>query len=179
MTTHFDPTESMGDLELAGLAVPERRYAVRDGSGAPWATLVRTPDKSMWWEGPDGRPGLGGASVTEAPLYGSERLKHVPLDVPVILTEGPKDCEAVWRAQLPGVGTMTGAAIIPAPSVLEVLRDRIVLVWPDNDEAGFRTGSSSPRPWPTSPARSAGCRSRAWARRPELRTSRRRTSPGS
>jgi len=138
MTTHFDPAELTGDLELVGLAEPERRYAVRDASGVLWATLVRTPDKAMWWEGPEGRPGLDGRSAANAPLYGSERLKHVPLDVPVVLTEGPKDCEAIWRAKLPAVATMTGAAIIPAASVLEVLRDRVVILWPDNDEPGYR-----------------------------------------
>jgi hypothetical protein len=99
---------------------------------------VRTSDKAIWWDGPDGRPGLGGVSVSELPLYGSERLGRVPLEVPVVLTEGPKDCDAVWRASLPAVATVTGAALVPSTSVLDVLRDRIVVLWPDNDEPGYR-----------------------------------------
>ena len=33
---------------------------------------------------------------------------------------------------------MTGAAAIPSITVLEVLRDRIVILWPDNDEPGVQ-----------------------------------------
>jgi hypothetical protein len=133
-----EPSDPIDGLDLAGLAEPEQRYQVRDASGLLRATLVRRADKTMWWEGPDGRAGLGGVSVTELPLYGSERLKKGPLEVPVLLTEGPKDCEAVWRAKLPAVATVTGAAAIPSMSVLEVLQDRIVILCPDNDEPGYR-----------------------------------------
>jgi hypothetical protein len=126
------------DTGLAGVAEPAQRYAVRDTTGRLWATLVREPDKVFWWEGPDGRPGLGDVGVVDLPLYGSERLRRVPLETPVILTEGPKDCEAVWRARLPALGTMTGAAATPSITVLGVLRDRIVILWPDNYEPGVR-----------------------------------------
>jgi hypothetical protein len=138
MTTRSDLPDPLGSLEFADLAEPDRRYAIRDARGVLRATLVRTADKTMWWEGPNGRPGLGGVSVCELPLYGSDRLEQVPLEVPVVLTEGPKDCEAVWRAKLPAVATVTGAATIPSGEVLEVLRDRIVILCPDNDEPGYR-----------------------------------------
>jgi hypothetical protein len=138
MTTRSDRPDPLGALEFAGLAEPERRFAVRDASGVLWATLVRTADKTIWWEGPDGRPGLGGVSVSDLPLYGSDRLRQVPLEVPVVLTEGPKDCEAIWRVGLPAVATVTGAALVPSASVVDVLRDRIVILWPDNDEPGHR-----------------------------------------
>jgi hypothetical protein len=127
-----------GDTGLAGVVEPAQRYAVRDTTGRLWATLVREPNKVFWWEGPDGRPGLGDVSVVDLPLYGSERLRRVGLETPVILTEGAKDCEAVWRAGLPSIGTVTGAASIPSRAVLEVLRDRIVILWPDDDEPGYR-----------------------------------------
>jgi len=77
MTTRSDLPDPLGVLEFAGFAEPERRYAVRDASGVLRATLVRTSDKAIWWDGPDGRPGLGGVSVSELPLYGSERLGRV------------------------------------------------------------------------------------------------------
>jgi hypothetical protein len=133
-----DGDGSEGDTGLAGVVEPAQRYAVRDTTGRLWATLVREPNKVFWWEGPDGRPGLGDVNVVDLPLYDSERLRRVGLETPVILTEGPKDCEAVWRAGLPCIGTVTGAASIPSRAVLEVLRDRIVILWPDNDEPGVR-----------------------------------------
>ncbi len=34
------------------------------------------------------------------------------------------------------MGTVTGAGGTPGPEALEVLRDRRVCLWPDNDEAG-------------------------------------------
>lgn len=123
--------------DLKSLAEPAQRFPVRDAAGVLCATLVRRPDKAMWWEGPNGRPGLGAISVVDLPLYRSELMARVPRETPVIVTEGPKDCQAVWRAKMPAVATVTGAAAIPSITVLEVLRDRIVILWPDNDEPGF------------------------------------------
>jgi hypothetical protein len=137
-----DQPEAMADCEqsgdgLPGLDEPAQRYRVRDSAGVLRATLVREPGKLIWWEGPDGRPGLGDLRVVDLPLYGSERLGRVPLETAVIVTEGPKDCQAVWRAHMPAVATVTGAATIPSMIVLEILRDRAVILWPDNDQPGF------------------------------------------
>jgi hypothetical protein len=135
----YDPDAGpASDTGLPSVVEPAQRYAVRDTTGRLWATLVREPDKVFWWEGPDGRPGLGDVSVVDLPLYGSERLRRVPLETAVIVTEGPKDCQAVWRAHMPAVATVTGAAATPSITVLEALRDRIVILWPDNDEPGVR-----------------------------------------
>ena len=117
------------------LSEPARRYLVRDDRGRLLAVLVRTADKTMWWLQPDGRPGLGGLHPADF-IYGSERLSRVPLDVPVVTCEGPKDTEACWRAGLAAVGTLTGAGGVPSCAALEVLRDRIVVLWPDADNAG-------------------------------------------
>lgn len=133
-----DSDDELGELDFDGLEDPTRRFEIRDETGKLWATLVRTPDKDMWFEGPDGSPTLRSVKVVDLPLYGSERLKRLPLETPVVVTEGPKDCEAVWRAGLPAVGTVTGAATVPSAAPLEVLRDRIVVLWPDNDEGGFK-----------------------------------------
>ena len=133
-----NPADQFGELDFDGLDEPARRFEIRDESGELRATLVRTPDKAIWWEGPDGAPGLGGVKARDLPLYRASRLNRVPLEVPVVVTEGPKDCEALWRANIPAVGTMTGASGLPSMASLEVLRDRIVDLWPDNDEAGYR-----------------------------------------
>jgi hypothetical protein len=124
------------ELDFDGLEEPPRRFAVRDATGGLCATQVRTADKQIWWEAPDGTLGLGGRRAADLPLYGAERLRHQPLEVPIIVTEGPKDAEACWHAGLPAVGTLTGAGGLPSASVLEVLRDRIVVLWPDADPPG-------------------------------------------
>jgi hypothetical protein len=115
---------------------PDQEFDVRDSLGHVRATLVRTANKEFFWRSADGRPGLGGVAVEDLPLYGSELLRRIPLDVPVVLTEGPKDCIACRRAGLVALGTITGAAGTPSGTSLDVLRDRVVVLWPDNDTPG-------------------------------------------
>jgi DNA primase len=85
-----------------------------------------------WWRG---RWGLGGASSTEAPLYRSETLAADPAG-PVYLVEGERAADAVARAGALAVGTVCGASAVPARAVLEVLRGRRVILWPDADPIG-------------------------------------------
>lgn len=120
---------------LNGLSEPPRRFAVRDAAGRLQATLVRNADKTMWWRDALGIPGLGRLHAADL-LYGVERLRRVPLDVPIVVTEGPKDCEACWRARLVAVATLTGAGGVPTAAALAPLRDRIVVLWPDADAGG-------------------------------------------
>jgi len=57
------------------------RYRIRDASGALVAVHCRQdgPDgKRLWWEQPDGTPGLGGLPTHRLPLYGIERLRACP-----------------------------------------------------------------------------------------------------
>jgi hypothetical protein len=124
------------DVTIIRSDEPDHGFDIRDGQGRLRARLVRTPDKNFYWLTPDRQFGLGGVRLEDLPLYGCERLRKVPLDVPVVLTEGPKDCDACRRARLVSVGTITGAALVPSMAVLEVLRDRIVVLWPDHDEIG-------------------------------------------
>ena len=133
MKPAIDP---FGDLDLTGLIEPDQRFEVRDPRGKLVAVLIRTAAKEFWWKRGDGRPGLGEMDLNDVPLYRCERLRSVPLEVPLVVTEGGKDCDAVWRAGMPAVGTMTGAGGTPSAATLEVLRDRIVILWPDNDEPG-------------------------------------------
>ncbi len=127
--------DPFGELAFENPSEPPRRFLVRNGRGRLLAGLVRTAEKTMWWLGPDGRPGLGGLHPTDF-LCGVERLCRVPLDVPVVICEGPKDTEACWRAGLVAIGTLTGAGGVPSTSALRVLRDRIVVLWPDADPSG-------------------------------------------
>ena len=92
------------------------RYRIRDASGTLVAIHCRqdgSDGKRMWWEQPDGTPGLGGLSVADLPLYGIERLNGSPT---VILVEGEKAAEALLAIGIQAVGTVTGAAGPRAPS---------------------------------------------------------------
>lgn len=110
-------------------------YHVRDPSGRVVAEHVRTDRpggrKGFTWRR-DGSPGLRGLKVADLPLYGW------PLagDGPVILTEGEKACDAVKSLGFAALGTVTGAGVTPNAAVLEPLRGRHVVLWPDNDEPG-------------------------------------------
>lgn len=125
--------------ELLGMTA----YEIRDVHGTLVAYHDRKDiltsdgeiDKLCTWRLPDGKRSLNGTSVTALPLYGSERLNG---SVSIVLTEGEKAADALLGLGIPALGTVTGAATIPDIAVLEVLRDRRVVLWPDNDDAGRR-----------------------------------------
>jgi replicative DNA helicase len=112
------------------------RYAIRAASGERVAVHCRQdrPDgKRMWWEQPDGTPGLGGLSTADLPLYGVERLTGAAA---VLLVEGEKAAEALLSIGVQAVGTVTGASGTPGAIPLAELNGRHVCVWPDNDDVG-------------------------------------------
>lgn len=108
------------------------RYEVRDASGALVAVHVRTPDKRLWWELPDGTTGLDGTSPRQLPLYAIERLEGPS----VLLVEGEKVAQALIDAGIPAVGTVTGAGHRPDDAALSDLSGKLVYLAPDADEAG-------------------------------------------
>src|SRR5215217_517205 len=114
-------------------------YKVRDATGRLIAKHVRIdkPDgkKKVWWERPDGTSGLNGTRLGDLPLYNSQLVKGWDPDNMIVLAEGEKACEALHYAGLNTLGTVCGAGATPGPEVLEVLRDRRMCLWPDNDAA--------------------------------------------
>ena len=114
------------------------RYELRDASGVLVAVHCRQdgPDgKRMWWEQPDGTPGLGGLSTADLPLYRIELLSGTPT---VILVEGEKAADALLEIGVQAVGTVTGASATPGAIPLAELTGRSVHVWPDNDDVGHK-----------------------------------------
>lgn len=113
------------------------RFLIRDATGVPLAVHCRIDGhdgKKIWWELPDGTPGLGTMAVTDLPLYGIDRLEAaVPA---VVIVEGEKCAEAMWGLGIAAVGTVTGAATTPSAAVLAELTGRRVVLWPDADEVG-------------------------------------------
>ncbi len=113
-------------------------YGLHEASGVLIALHERhdQPDgsKRFTWRQPDGTPGLTGIPVVDLPLYGIDRLDGMASTVVVV--EGEKCAEALWKAGIAAVGTVTGAATTPGPAALAELGGRRVILWPDADPVG-------------------------------------------
>lgn len=124
----------------AQTAIGRKTWDVRDAGGSLIAHHVRTDysdgTKKVIWKRPGERWGLGGLRTAELPLYGAHEVSVAPPDAPVIVTEGEKAADAVRLTGMLSVGTVTGAKSVPNPGTLEVLRDRAVILWADNDSNG-------------------------------------------
>lgn len=141
MTDLFPPPSAAG---AAGSQATEFYYSILDVEGNEVARHCRRNNgdgtKEMWWCGPDGSKGLHGKKVRDLPLFGTEHLKAAPIDCAAIICEGEKDATALQRRGYLALGTVTGAggkaAKAPSPDVFAPLRDRDVILWPDNDPIG-------------------------------------------
>ncbi len=117
------------------------RYEIRDATGELVAVHVRRDDargKQLRWERPDGEGGSGGVAVRDLPLYGAHMVVAWDPDEPIVVTEGEKAADALRAIGVRALGTVTGAASSPDRSALEVLRNRHVVLWPDEDDIGRR-----------------------------------------
>ena len=96
--------------------------------------------KSFAWRMPGTNTWSGISSITvPLPLYGSERIPGTDPSVPVYIVEGEKAAEACWEHGLLAVSPPNGAnGAFRLGHAVDVLRDRIVYLWPDNDDVGRR-----------------------------------------
>lgn len=121
-------------------ATEKHEWTIKDPDGNAAAIHHRLDldngEKRVWWTRPDGSKGLGGIRTSELPLYGSERVKDYPEDVPIIVCEGEKATDALLAVGIPALGTVTGASSTPGAEPLEVLRGKRAILWPDADDAG-------------------------------------------
>jgi putative DNA primase/helicase len=114
-------------------------YKIRDTDGQIVAIHERIDSpsgKRFVWRQPDGTPGLGGRHGVDLPLYGIESLRDLAPGSTVVLTEGERARDAVLRAGLPAVATVTGASATPSDVTLRPLVPFRVVVWPDADDQG-------------------------------------------
>jgi len=129
-------------VATAARRTPARRidHEIRGTSGELVATHHRYEyedrPKSFAWSLPDGSPNLRGLPTSKLPLYGSEKIAAWHRGAPIILTEGEKKADALTSRGYCVLATVTGSSGTPDATVLEPLRDRDVVLWPDNDDPG-------------------------------------------
>jgi hypothetical protein len=134
--------EDDNDIDLDD---PDVIYEYRNADGVLVAEKSRyeyfTPDgnrrKTFRWRTPGqekfGR--LEGMKEHQLPLWGSEMLAERPSDW-VFFTEGEKACQACRAQGLLAVCAAGGSSQKDFGTALEVLRNRKVYLWPDNDAPG-------------------------------------------
>ena len=117
-----------------------RTFEIRDAGGTLRALHRRTEleggEKTFSWAQPNGAVGLGGVPVAELPLYGSEKVTTWHPDAPVLVTEGEKAADELMSHGYSALATVTGAKGTPSAGILEILRGRDTVLWPDHDEPG-------------------------------------------
>lgn len=119
---------------------PDLSYEIRNVAGELVATHHRFEGqngkrKKFIWER-DGKWKLD-RPVTALPLYGAERTRGWPDDSSVILTEGEKCSEHLWRLGLRALGTVCGSGKVPDDAQLGILTHfREIILWPDHDDVG-------------------------------------------
>lgn len=115
--------------------VESARWVVKEADGQIAGIHVRQelPNgaKRVIWEG-----GLKGRSLSNMPLYGSERVRYFDQSELVFIVEGEKTADALRNFGKQVLGTVTGAGATPSKAVLSILDGFDVHLWPDNDDPG-------------------------------------------
>jgi putative DNA primase/helicase len=119
-------------------SIPQsREWHILDAAGKHVATHLRIDQadgsKQMPFELPNGSPGLNGTS-SKALLYRAETIADAQGDIYV--TEGERAADRLVKLKYNAVATVCGAQSTPDDSVLELFRNRRVVLWADNDQVG-------------------------------------------
>jgi putative DNA primase/helicase len=140
----FPPKERtparVGDADY-GRQLETASFPIKDQDGKLIATHEREDfehGKKFLWYDSRGNLGLGGLSVKELPLYGTQYIVGFDRTRPVFLCEGEKDTDRLWTLKVPALGTVTGAGTEPGRAPLAVLAGLHVVLWPDADASGRR-----------------------------------------
>lgn len=96
--------------------------------------------KTFRWrkKGDTGWPGIAkyGIKTEDVALFEVDDIIGLPLDTPIIVTEGEKATRACKARQLHATTLCGGSSQRDFGDALEPLRGRIVYLWPDNDAVG-------------------------------------------
>jgi hypothetical protein len=138
-------SKPVGKVESKSKVESRKTWELRDADDSLVAYHVREDrpgGKVVRWRMPDGTWKLD-RETAELPLYGADKAASAPAECAVVVVEGEKAADAlnaVLEAHgrpLVAVGTVTGASGTPSAESLGVLAGRSVVLWPDNDEAGY------------------------------------------
>lgn len=150
------PAPSLKELssKLNGQFKETARYAYKDVDGSPLFYVLRLEDREepskkevlplsygRWSDG-DGheRWALKGYAAEHRPLFNLDRVVAQPKAV-VLVVEGEKTAEAASQLAYPRETvcvTWCGGASAVSKTDWSPLSGREVLIWPDNDQAGFK-----------------------------------------
>jgi hypothetical protein len=115
--------------------VESARWVVKEANGQIAGIHVRQElsngAKRVIWEG-----GLKGRSLSNMPLYGSERVRYFDQSELVFIVEGEKTADALRNFGKQVLGTVTGATATPSKDVLSITAGFDIYLWPDNDDPG-------------------------------------------
>jgi hypothetical protein len=133
--------QSSSDDDPPKRLVRERRWEIRDTANVLHAVHRRKDfddgSKELWWEGPDGRPGLGGRAVKDLPPY---RAHLSQPGRPTIHVEGEQAADALAplaeSLNINVLGHVTGAPVTHSADAFRPVVSPRHYLWPDNDEAG-------------------------------------------
>lgn len=116
----------------------EATYEIREADNTLVAQHLRyrqhNGNKSYTWRRND-KNNLDGYALRDLPLYRLPELATADVSELVVLVEGEKACDALREAGQVAVATY-GAKCVPSDARLQPLLKHIVVLWPDNDEAG-------------------------------------------
>ncbi len=109
------------------------------GTASHWRIRARLADGSKWIRPMQCRGmfyELGEPQIDNAkkPLYRLHELANADPSLPVLFVEGEAKADALAKREL--VATTAGGATSDDKADFEPLRDRHVILWPDNDEPG-------------------------------------------
>jgi len=135
------PMHSPPPYPSHAIGEPTRVYVYRGTDGTVVAEKGRWEqggEKTFRWRKMGGTwaAGIAPLKVADMPLWGAELVANAPPEQPVYLVEGEKATEACRTRGLLAVTLAGGASTTDFGDALEVLRGRVVRLWPDNDAVG-------------------------------------------
>jgi len=121
----FEPVALHVYTDVAGAPLYWRIRAKHPGAGEKWIRPLRITDNGYELSEPQ--------FINGKPLYALQRLAENPAAT-VWIVEGEQKADELNRLGL--VATTSGGATTAKTVNAEILRERTVRLWPDNDEAG-------------------------------------------
>ena len=138
IVTHTPDTK---ERPVASLGTPMAIYQYSSANGTLIAEKGRwetNTGKTFRWRLAEQKhwSGLKNLTESELPLYRADALKTITKNTPIYFLEGEKAVDACVREGIQATCLAGGASTSDYGDIFEVLRDQVVILWPDNDAVG-------------------------------------------